>query len=386
MIKLLLLTDFSSGFSRSLIRGVVEYAKKFGPWSFNKVPEYYRELYGEEGVYQLAKEWKADAVIAQIKEIDLDKIKNLGIPILVQNFRERNPMVSNITGDYYQTGVMAANYFIRKGFKHFAFYGSSETVWSQERCNGFVDTIYNEPFEVNLFHAKATKRKDHWNYDPEELRDWLLSLPKPIAVFACDDSFAQHITDTCAIYKIEVPEEVSVLGVDNDDLICSTSNPPLSSIALDVENGGYEVGKLIHRMVEKRLTGSFDVVIKPLDVIERASTDRFAVEDKYLMTVIRYINENIRNPITVEQLVERVPLSRRVLEKQFRHTLNISIYQYILNRRVEMLAQKLITTTLPLAVAAEVCGFPDTKNLSRVFLKIKGTTPLQYRRLYYREK
>ncbi len=119
MKKILLLTDFSSGYSRSLLHGIVRYSKEYGPWVFYRMPQYYRELYGDAGVVRWAKKWKADAIIAQLGNIDLDKLNKLKIPIIIQNYRERAAKICNITGDYFKTGVMAAEFFLSRGFSNF---------------------------------------------------------------------------------------------------------------------------------------------------------------------------------------------------------------------------------------------------------------------------
>ena len=123
MIKILLLTDFSSGYSRSLLENVVRYAREVGPWAFYRMPLYFRELYGDEGVVEWAKKWGADAIIAQFSDIDLSVLNQLNIPIIVQNYKERSSGISNLTGDYFGTGVIAANFFLHKGYKSFAYYG-----------------------------------------------------------------------------------------------------------------------------------------------------------------------------------------------------------------------------------------------------------------------
>ena len=124
MAKILLLTDYSSGYSRNLLKGIVKYSKQFGSWVFYKMPLYYRKVHGEQGVVDWAKTWGADAIIAQLEDcVNVEQLKKLNIPIIVQNYRERSSEISNLTGDYFNTGVMAANFFLQRGFTNFAYYG-----------------------------------------------------------------------------------------------------------------------------------------------------------------------------------------------------------------------------------------------------------------------
>lgn len=382
MIKILLLTDFSSGYGRSLLEGVVRYAREAGPWAFYRMPLYYRELHGDEGVVRWAEEWGADAIIAQLTDVDLDILNRLDIPIIVQNYKERYHGLSNLTGDYYGTGVMAASFFIRKGYKAFAYYGFLDTVWMRERGEGFRDTVADHGYPVYVLDDDGQMSGGQWNFDAERVSRWLLDLPKPVALFACDDYYALQITEVCKMYNIDIPGDIAVLGVDNDNLLCNISDPSLSSIELDVENGGYEVGKLLHQFIEKKITAPVDVIIKPVRIVARGSTERFAVSDKYIGQVLDYIDENYRNPLSVDDLIRIIPYSRRVLEKKFKGETGMSVYQYIQQQRIDKFASLLIATLLPLVEAAANAGFTDYKNISRIFVKMKGMTPLQYRKRF----
>lgn len=378
MKKILLLTDFSSGYSRSLLRGIVRYSKEHGPWVFYRMPLYYRELYGDDGVVQWANKWKADAVIAQLENVDIEKLNKLKIPIIIQNYKERADKTCNITGDYFKTGEMAADFFLDRGFSNFAYYGFKDTIWSRERADGYRSRIEEHGYALSMLNNN-NKKNEHWSFDLPLLSNWLLSLPKPIALFACDDSFASQITETCKIYNISVPEEIAVLGVDNDELICNISDPPLSSIVLDVENGGYRAAEMLHQLMDKHILETFNIVIPPIRIEQRQSTERYATDDKYILKVIEYIKEHFENAISINDLLRIVPFSRRVLEIRFKKEMGISIYQYLLQYRVEQFADLLIKTDKPLAELAAICGFDDYRNVARVFFKYKKTTPLQYR-------
>lgn len=382
MIKILLLTDFSSGYSRSLLENVVRYAREVGPWAFYRMPLYFRELYGDEGVVEWAKKWGADAIIAQFSDIDLSVLNQLNIPIIVQNYKERSSGISNLTGDYFGTGVIAANFFLHKGYKSFAYYGLTDTVWGRERGEGFKKIVNNKGYEVYEFNNRKRVPSEKWSFDVEQVSRWLLSLPKPIALFACDDYYALQITEVCKMYDISIPEEIAVLGVDNDKLLCNISDPQLSSIELDIENGGYEAGKLLHQFIEKKIIAPVDIIIKPVRIVPRASTERFAVSDRHIEQLLQYIDNNYQNPLSVDELTQIIPFSRRVLEKKFKRETGTSVYQYLLDLRIEKFADLLITTDLPLIEAATRSGFTDYKNISRIFTKAKEMTPLQYRKRF----
>jgi LacI family transcriptional regulator len=383
MKKILLLTDFSSGYSRSLLQGIVRYSREHGPWVFYRMPQYYRELYGDDGVVRWAKEWKADAIIAQLENVDLEKLNELKIPIIIQNYRERSDKICNITGDYFGTGEMAADFFLNRGFSNFAYYGFNDMIWSRERADGFKNRIEKRGYAVSTLN-NDNRKTEQWSFDPVILSNWLLSLPKPVALFVCDDFFALQITETCKIYDIAVPDEISVLGVDNDELLCNISHPPLSSVVLNVETGGYQAAALLQKLMNHEITRAFDIVISPIRIESRQSTEKYVVNDKYLLRVIEYIKNNYASDISIDDITKTVPFSRRILEKKFKKNMGITVYQYLLQYRVELFSELLVKSDKPLEELAFSCGFDDYKNVSRVFRKYKKTTPLQYRNRYNR--
>ena len=381
MAKILLLTDFSSGYSRNLLKGIVRYSKEVGNWSFQRMPLYYRMLYGENGVVEWAKKWQADAIIAQLTDVNIELLNDLNIPIILQNYRDRNKAVSNLTGDYFNTGVMAAKFFLNRGYRNFAFYGFKGAIWSRERADGYSHEIEKQGYKLAILE-NDNKDREEWSYNHTVLGNWLQSLPKPVALFACDDHFALQISETCNVYNINVPDDIAILGVDNDDLLCNISDPPLSSIVLDVENGGYNAGKLLHQLITKEITEPFNIVVNPLIIERRKSTEKYAVSDKNIRTILNYIEKNYANHLSVEELVKQVPLSRRVLEKKFKEETGESLYQYIQNYRIDQFTRLLITTDYSLFEAALQSGFENYKNVSRIFRKYKSLSPAEYRKRY----
>lgn len=141
MFRILLLIDYSSDFDRRLLTGLVEYSKEYGPWLFYRMPSHYSQLYGEEGVIRWAKEWKADAIIGKWNFETADRLKELDIPVVLQNYHHRSTTFSNLTGDYKGTGKMAAQFFLKRMYRNFAYFGVKDVVWSEERRVGFREEI-----------------------------------------------------------------------------------------------------------------------------------------------------------------------------------------------------------------------------------------------------
>lgn len=378
MKRILLLIDYSSEFSRRILKGLIQYSKEYGPWIFYRLPDYYKTLYGKEGVIQWAKDWKADAIVARWDHEGTNLLESLEIPIVLQNYRERSPYFSNLTGDYFGTGEMAAKFFIKRRYKNFAFYGNKEVIWSCERAEGFRKQVEKVGGSYSYFESESLNG-EQWNTSYVQLDEWLLSLPKPVGLFACDDSFALQISEICQINNIRIPQDISLLGVDNDELICNLSDPPISSIVLDVEKGGYEVGRLIDQLISGQRQEPSNIVIRPSRFELRKSTERYNIANEYIARIVHHIEENYTEEISIDELTHLVPLSRRNFEIKFKEEMGTSIYQFILHCRIEYFANLLLTTDLPLFDLALQSGFNDSKNISRIFKKIKGFTPIEYR-------
>lgn len=381
MIKILLLIDYSSEFSRRFLEGLIRYSKEYGPWIFYRLPSYYKTLYGKQGIIKWAKEWNADAFIAQWDHEGTNLLSELDIPIILQNYKSRSEFFSNLTGDYIATGRMAAQFFAKKKYKNFAFYGNKNALWSRERAEGYFSEVQKLGGNYYYFETEVLNEED-WNSGHIELDSWLLSLPKPIGLFACDDSFALQVSEICKITNINIPNEISLLGVDNDELICNLSDPPISSIVLNVEKGGYEAGRLIHQLIKKEKTSPFNIMVKPARIELRQSTEKYNLSNEYIAQVVDYIEKNFDSDIHIDSLTKMVPLSRRNLETKFKNELGVPIYQFLLNCRIEHYAYLLLTTDNSLLDIALECGFNDSKNISRIFKKFKNYTPLEYRQKF----
>ena len=377
MIKILLLIDYSSDYDRKLLRGLVKYSQEKGPWIFYRLPFYFLEMHGIEGVLEWTRKWKPDAIIGKLETNTIDFQKELNVPVVLLNYHWRSTRYSNLTGDYHNEGRIAAQFFKEKLFTEYAFFGFKDVVWSEERMEGFEREVRS--FGGNFHSFMSLTVSDEMR---SELARWLKQLPKPIALFCCDDERALFVSETCRMSGISVPSEISLLGVDNDELMCSISDPPISSIPLQVEEAGYAMAKLIERQILRADKQVFNLKVMPGNIIERASTNRYNIMDENVLVVVKFINENYMNELDTGKLLQLVPLSRRNLETKFKAVMGVSIYQYILNCRCEKLANLLIESDMGLAEAAYEAGFNAYGNISRIFKKHKGLTPSEFRKAY----
>lgn len=385
MARILFLTDFSEAYARNLLLGIARYAHSVGQaWSLCRLPLSIRDKFGIEAVIELALKMRADAVIGQFYNTDrVDLFARHGIITVAQDFKARFTTIPNITGPHILAGRMGAEYFLKKGFRHFAFYGTRHVVWSDERMQGFRDTIRQANLSFSFSSLCKPAQNALWDYDSQQLTEWLQGLPKPVAIMACDDNHAYHITEACLQCEgggeLRIPDDIAVLGVDNDETICKLSTPNLSSLNQNIEQGGYDVAQLIDRLLHGPATPHEDVMVLPTHIVTRQSTDIYANNDPHIAEVLKYIHENINQKISVDELVRLVPLSRRLLETRFKKSMGRSIYDYILRTRIEKVAL-LLCDGKSVSEAAIELGFSDIKNLSRSFKQLHGITPSEYRR------
>lgn len=375
MIKVILLIDCADEHDRKLLRGIMRYSKENGPWLFYRLLPDYRFSSGcEEKAIEFAKSWKADAIMGRWNDSKLHLLDELDIPVVLQNNRSRSDVFSNISGDYDTTGRLAAQYFRNKLYTEYAFYGIKDIVWSEERCEGYRSEV--EKFKGHFYSYMEQVGEDN----REMTVEWLMNLPKPIAVFCCDDAHALFLTETCKISGIRVPEDVAILGVDDDDLLCHISDPTLSSIQMDVENGGYMTCKLLHEQLKSGSRKPFNVNITPLRIHERKSTSVWNITDSQVLRLIEVIENDYSRDLKMDELLQTVSLSRRSIEMRFKKVMGVTIYQYLLKVRVEHLAYLLVTTDRPYIDIVYDVGFRDYNNVSRIFRKFKGCSPQEWRR------
>ncbi len=383
MANIIFLCDFSEAYARELLQGIAHYAHDTGQaWSLCRLPLSIRDKFGIEAVVEWALRMKADAVIGQFHNTDnIELFRENGIIVIAQDFKQRFTSIPNITGPHRLAGKMAAEYFLNKGFRNFAFYGTRDFVWSDERYQGFRETVEQADPEFTFSALRSSSSTSLWFYDPIRLSIWLQSLPKPVAIMACDDNHAYQITEGCRQIgggNFHIPNDIAVLGVDNDESICRLSIPNLSSLRQNVEQGGYDTAKLIDKLIRNPEAKGEDIMVMPSDIITRQSTDIYANNDPHIAAVLRYVHENISQKITVDDLVKRVPLSRRLLETRFKKCIGTSIYDYIIRIRIEKMTQ-LLREGMNVSEAAMELGFSDIKNISRSFRQLKNITPSEYR-------
>jgi len=329
---------------------------------------------------------RADGIIAHIAYTrNGSQFIPEGIPAIVSPYSIRQfPHFRNLVTDNVALGKMAAEYFLNHGFRNFAYCGFGGMYWSRDRGESFAKRIAKAGFTTHFYqYGQSQMRNKSSKADNQALlAEWLKSLPKPLAVMACNDDRGQDVTEACKIAGLQVPYDVAVLGVDNDDLVCDLTNPPLSSIAVNNERAGYEAAELLDQLMSGKKPSKQVIVARPTHVVTRQSTDVFAAEDMEVGKALRFIHEHAKELIRVDEVVNAAALSRRVLERRFRQSLGRSILEEIRRVRIEQVIRLLIGTNMSISQIADALGYPGVEHIARYFRQEKGMSLLVYRKQY----
>lgn len=375
--KIVLMIEPIGEYVQGLLRGIAQYSNINGPWVF------YREPGKHEGTLPQISPELADGIIAKISSASKARKKlPKSVPAILIGYREIIPDMPQIFGDTEAIGKLAAEYFINKGFRNFAFCGFDEFHWSRERGKSFKSFLEIKRFKVHWYrNLKGAKRKS-WQLEQQDIAKWLKTLPKATAVLACNDDRGQHLISACQLAKLRVPEEISILGVDNDKFVCGLTYPPLSSIAIGTERAGYEVAELLSKMMQTKKVINKSIFVHPTHVVTRQSTDIIAIDDKLVSDAINYIHKNSNMDISVDDVAEAVMTSRRRLERKFRKLLSKSVYEEIRHIRVNKIISMLLETNLTMAQIGLAMGFKDITHTGRYFKEETGLSPLVYRQKF----
>ena len=376
MKRIILLVETSREFGRQLIFGIARFSRLHGPWSF------YKEQIGLKSSIPHLTNWNPDGIIMRDSMIK-DELISLNIPtILVQHDSDYSKDLPTIITDSQAIAQMASEHLIERGFKNLAFCGFDNFEWSNNRKHHFCVLNTEAGIETYLYESPKKNRNIDWEDEQRHVCEWVQTLPKPVGILACNDDRGQHILEVCKRLEFKIPEDVAVVGVDNDPMICDIGDPPLTSIALNVVQAGYQAAKLLEQMIDNRTIVPQKINVSPTHVVQRQSTDLLAVNDPDVVAAIRYIRENAKNKILVNDVVKVTRVSRRALEQRFREIIHRSIYDEIRQVRVELISKLLIETDFPISHISSLFNFTDVEHISRYFKKEKGIGLREFRNLH----
>lgn len=371
-----LLIETSNSYARGLLEGIVAYVRAHDPWSI-WLPERRR---GEAPPAWLQR-WQGDGIIARIETEEIARsLQGLNLPVVDVSAARPLTTVPWVETDDAAIGRIAVEHLAERGFRRLAFVGESQFNWSRYREAAFIAHCAALKLHGTIAPATPDGSDGTW---AERMAAWLQQLEKPVGLFCCYDIQAQKVLDLCRELDLAVPEQVAVIGVDNDPLLCNLCTPPLSSVIPDAFRTGYTAAELLERMLRGENILPQPYLIPPLGVETRQSTDTLAIEDVDVAQALRFIRERARDGIDVGDVLRAVPVSRRVLEARFRKLIGRTPHEEILRVRLHRVRQLLGETDLPIAEIAHRTGFRHAEYLSVAFKRDTGLSPSDYRERHH---
>jgi LacI family transcriptional regulator len=376
--RIAMAVDAASAHGRGVLEGVSEYAKGHEPWVFMLPVGSAHRL--TEQLHDIA----CDGIIAQLQsEPMLRAVHSLNRPVVNISQDLDLPELPRVGYDNRAAGRMAAQHLIDRGLEHFAFVGPANAYYADERLVGFREMIEAAGLEMTVYRdLSPTGEMTYAELTP--LARWLVGLPRPTGVFTADDERGFELLQAAQLAPLLVPDELVVVGCGNDELLVDLAMPSLSSVKLPSTQVGYEAAKKLSELMQDQPTGPNTILLEPIGVEARQSSEIMAVRDPDVAAAVRFIRDNAHRPLQVGDVLDAVAISRRSLERRFRDFVGKSPQQEIQRVHIERARTLLAETDLAMPEVAKNSGFKNADRLAAVFRRQTGYTPSQYRRRYRR--
>ncbi len=374
-----LVFNYNLTYYRDIVRGICAFAASRPGWAFTPVAP-------DPDAIASIRPLELDGLIAHIFTLDLaESVGRLGQPVVNVSGVLPDLKIPRVMADHEQAGRLAAGHFLDRGLRHFGFFGYTDHAFSKGREAGFRREVERAGFEVSSYLSDDPLHPEpsglwRWN---DGLQGWLAGLPRPAGVLASHDIQGVQLSEICHRAGLRVPDDLALLGVDNDDLLCQMARPPLSSVALPAERIGFEAARMLEGLISRR--GKKDrvrprtLLLPSPGVVTRPSSDILAIDDEDVAAAVRFIRTHAHRPIGVAAVLDAVATSRRSLERRFVKALGRGVAEEIRRVRLDRARVLLADTDLPIARIAGDSGFSEAKHLSTVFRRETGLTPTEYR-------
>lgn len=384
--QVVLIVNAALPYNRKIIQGVSDYAEEVGNWA----------LYVEEDPLRRLPDfrvWPFDGTIANLFSRKTQALpKGLKTPLVRVGGGEGwgDPALANayFEPDNEATGRLAAEHLIDQGYKRLAFYSLSRNqiapwpkdrpAWPEERAEAFKKRADEAGLPCSVYIGRHSAAHG-WEDLHLELSAWLDSLEKPVGLMVCNDAWALHVLTVCQNMGVRVPEDIAVIGVDNDEMLCELSHPPLSSVQHGIRVG-YQAAALLDQLMSGNKAPQLRFVLQPEGVVTRRSTDPLLIEDAQVAAAVRFIREHASDRIQVPDVVQAVNVSRSTLRTRFKAVMGRTIHAEIQRVQLEHAKQLVTASSLPLKQVATRSGFKHTEYMITLFRQQFGQTPAEYRK------
>jgi LacI family transcriptional regulator len=376
------LIDFSRSYGRGLLSGIAKFVREHHEWSVQS-----EEWRWTDATPAWFKNWKGDGALAWVETPELaETIRNLHVPVVDVRGSVKDCGLPLIVTENETVVDQVAEHFMQRGFRHYAFCGFVGANYSDQRSRMLQNRLAQAGFSCMVYAPPETSRdaqvieleKRGLLYQ-DHLANWLKSLPKPVGIMACNDIRGHQVVNACRRANLAVPEEVAVVGVDNDEIFCELCDPPLTSVALNTVQIGYEATALLERIMDGGKSPESPIRIPPLGIVTRRSSDVLAMSDRQLAAGTRFMREHAFQPINITDVARAAGMSRRVFERRFVAQVGRPPKAEVLRLRLERVKDLLTDTNWTLAQIAERTGFKYSEYLHTVFTQKMGMSPGRFR-------
>lgn len=372
-----LIIETSVIYGRRILAGIARYLRSHHRWS---VFIEQQELGAPPPAWLTSGRW--DGILSRPTDHAMARIfRRMKVPVVDLNDLHEDLALPWVGSDHAAIGRMGAQHLRERGLLNFAFCGFANELWSRQRYEGFCSVVSRKNVPVPLYETSwRGPDMPRWDEDIVQIVNWLATLPKPVAIMTCNDVRGLHVLDACNRAGLLVPEEVAVVGVDDEEIMCELCSPPLSSVAPNPEGIGYTAAELLDALMSGNSPSRLRISVDPVRVFARQSTDTMTVSDWAVARATRFMREQALHGCRVSDVLQKVNMSRATLEKRFRKHLNRSPKQEIRRIKIERIKQLLVETNFTLERIAELSGFTHPEYMSVFFKRETGRTPGGYRK------
>ncbi len=364
-------------FVERLLPGILDFARDQGGWVFTRIPERLTSS------FEWLRNWEGDGAFVLISnKTDVKVAQSLPIPIVNVGGYVKDARVPTVTLDQQMVGRLAAEHLLARRFHRFGYYGVRDLWYSEQRRIGFETALLEAGYKCSSIESTNLIRSPwDWRRVGGQLARWLRSLQLPVGIMASWDLRAQMLSEACTMIGLRVPEDVAIVGVDNDPIACEFCIPQLTSVSRNDREVGWQAANLLSQLLEGKRSLKLPILIAPDRVVARRSTDTLVIEDAEVARIVQQVRDHLNEVFGVERILRLSPLSRRQLEQRFRRSVGSSPYAFLNELRVEraklLLAQ---SHKRALTTVASECGFSELRRFRMVFRRITKLSPAEYRR------
>jgi LacI family transcriptional regulator len=377
-----LLIETQVGPGRDMLRGVARYVRESGPWALHL--EARQQMFIEGWEPKWLSNWRGDGIIARFETNSiLRAVRRANVPTVDVLGDAKGSGMPLVHVDDVAIGQLAARHLLERGFKQFGFVSRPDEPWAQRRLTAFRDCVGSQGYPCSVLEAGDFEElPEEWDTFIKQTAEWIQKQPKPLGLMLCADRVGPLVTQACRQAGVLVPEEVAMIGVDNDEPLCEICDPPLSSVCPNHEGVGYHAAALLDRLMAGDAVPAEPLLLPPRTVVVRQSSDVSAIDDSVVSVALSMIRERACSGLQVSDVAANVPASLAVLRRRFRAILGRSVHQEIVRVQLRKAQELLRETDLPLRTVAERAGFRHQEYMGAVFKSRVGMTPGQYRRRF----